>query len=146
MFSFKSNFSENETYKAFYSCKMINLGLIGSREFVDYRVFKAAVLKVLEEWNIQLRQISHIVSGGSKGADTLAERFADEFNIRKEIYPVTKEAYALYGKSAPLRRNHLIVQNSTHLIAFPSHKGAGTQHSINIAKEKGIPMKILFID
>lgn len=74
---------------------MINLGLLGSREFVDYESFRAAVLKVLEEWNIPLKQISHIVSGGSRGADTLAERFADEFHIQK----VTKEAYALYGKS-----------------------------------------------
>lgn len=87
-------------------------------------------------------EISHIVSGGAKGADKLAERFADEFGIEKEIYPVTKEAYRLYGKAAPLKRNEQIVHACTHLIAFPSRSGTGTQYTFNLAIEKNIPRRL----
>ena len=76
----------------------------------------------------------------------MAEQFADEFGIKKYIFPVTKESYKLYGKAAPLKRNEDIVNLSTHLIAFPSKSGSGTQNSISLAKKKGILMKVLFID
>ena len=125
----------------------MKLALIGSRDFTDYESFKLAVLKVLsEDFKIMVGEISHIVSGGAKGADKLAERFADEFGIEKEIYPVTKEAYRLYGRAAPLKRNAQIVHAATHLIAFPSRSGSGTQYTFNLASEKGIPRKLLFID
>ena len=125
----------------------MKLALIGSRNFTDYESFKAAILKILsEDFQLLIGEISHIISGGAKGADKLAERFADEFGIEKEIYPVTKEAYRLYGKAAPLKRNAQIVQSATHLIAFPSRSGSGTQYTHNLAVQKGIPRKLLFID
>jgi predicted Rossmann fold nucleotide-binding protein DprA/Smf involved in DNA uptake len=53
----------------------MKLALIGSRDFNDYESFEAAILKVLsEEWKILISEFSHIVSGGAKGADSLAER------------------------------------------------------------------------
>ena len=124
----------------------MNLGIVGSRNFNDYENFKKAILKILIEWNFKIEDIKCIVSGGAKGADTLAERFADEFHINKNIFPVTKCDYNLYGKSAPLRRNTQIIETSTHVIAFPSKYGTGTQDSITKSLKKGIPIKVLFID
>jgi len=123
---------------------MIKIGIVGSRNFYDYQSFKLAIFKILDEWKIKLEDISCIVSGGARGTDKMAEDFADEFSLKKEIYPVTKEDYQRYGKKAPLIRNASIVSSSTHLIAFPSRTGSGTQHSISLAQK--IPKKILYID
>ncbi len=120
------------------------IGIVGSRNFTDYDSFKTAVLKVLMEFKIEA--VEGIVSGGAIGTDKMAERFADEFGIQKYIFPVTKEAYKLYGKVAPLKRNEQIINLSSHLIAFPSRFGSGTQHSISFAEKRGIPVKSLFID
>ena len=42
-------------------------------------------------------ETTEIISGGAKGIDTLAEKYADENNIPKLII---KPEYAKYGKSA----------------------------------------------
>ena len=49
---------------------------------------------------------TEITSGGAKGIDTLAEKYADENNIPKLII---KPEYTKYEKSAPLQRNKIIV-------------------------------------
>lgn len=121
----------------------MKLGIVGSRDFDDYRSFKTAVIKVLEEWKYDISQVEHIVSGGAKGADTLAEQLAKEYGIPTIIF---LPQYDLYQKTAPLIRNTEIVKASTHLIAFPSKTSRGTLDTINKTISKGIPNKILYID
>jgi len=119
----------------------MKLGIVGSRNFNDYILFKKAVLKIIEKKEIQC-----IISGGAKGVDTLAEKFADEHHISKIIFSVTKEDWNKYGRGAGPRRNTEIINESEFLIAFPSKYGKGTQDSIEKAKKKGIPVVILYID
>jgi len=121
----------------------MNLGIVGSRNFTDYESFKNAIFKVLQGWNIELKDVENIVSGGAKGADTLAEKFAKEYDINMNVY---KPNWNLYGKKAGIIRNTDIVENSTHMIAFPSRYGKGTQDSITKAKNKKIPIKVLYIN
>jgi hypothetical protein len=117
------------------------LGIVGSRNFHDYELFKEVVLKIVD-----IIKVKCIISGGALGTDTLAEKLADEYKIEKQIFNVTKEDWKKYGKSAGPRRNTLIVENSEFIIAFPSKYGKGTQDTIRKAKEKRIPTKILYID
>ena len=124
----------------------MNIGIVGSRNFNNYDMLKAAVLKVLEEWIIKVQDVENIVSGGANGVDKLVEKFSDEFKINKILFPVTKEEWNTYGKAAGPRRNIKIVNASTHLISFPSRNGSGTQSTISLAEKKGIPVKILFVD
>jgi hypothetical protein len=119
----------------------MKLGIVGSRDFHDYKSCKLAILKVLNEWKINIFDIECIVSGGAKGADTLAEMFADEYQIKKIIF---LPDWKLYGKFAGIRRNTDIVNASTHIIAFPSRNGRGTQDTIS--KARNIPIKVLYID
>ena len=58
---------------------------------------------------------TEIISGGARGIDTLAEKYADENNIPKLIF---KPEYEKYGKSAPLRRNKTIVEKSDIVVAI----------------------------
>lgn len=125
---------------------MIRLGIVGSRNFEDYELFKRAVLKTLSMWNINISNISYIISGGAKGTDTLAERFAGEYGIKPLIFKPEYWKYPKNPRRAPLERNTTIVENSHYIIAFPSRTGSGTQDSISKAKSRNIPTQVLYID
>lgn len=124
----------------------MKLALVGSRNFTNYDQFKQAVCKVLDQWDLTIEDVECIVSGGARGADSLAERFAKEHDIQTNIFRVTSNDWKKYGKSAGILRNTSIVDNSTHMIAFPSRSGRGTQDSINKARSKGLRIQILYID
>lgn len=66
----------------------MKLAIIGSRNFEDYELMKSALMKC---------SIKEIVSGGADGADTLAERFADEHKIKKVTF---KPDYPRYKRSS----------------------------------------------
>ena len=82
------------------------------------------------------------MSGGAKGADTLAENWAEEYGIPITIF---RPDWKAYGKAAGPIRNTDIVNECTHMIAFPSVKGKGTQDSIKKAKENGKLVEIFYI-
>jgi hypothetical protein len=109
----------------------VSLAIIGARTFTDYDLLSDVVKKQCDKWDIKI--IDLIVSGGCKGADILGERFAKENHIKTLIL---KPDWKKYGKSAGFRRNQDIITAATHVIAFPSKTGLGTQHSIKLA-EKG---------
>jgi predicted Rossmann fold nucleotide-binding protein DprA/Smf involved in DNA uptake len=107
----------------------MKLGVIGSRLFDDYEFLKN---KILEHFDVSI--IDTIVSGGAKGVDTLGERFADEFGIKKDI---SKPDWNKYGKGAAFIRNQEIVNCSDMLIAFPIKTSGGTWDTIRKAKKVG---------
>jgi hypothetical protein len=119
--------------------------IVGSRYYQDYETFK----KKINEWIGTNGQITMIISGGATGADSLAERYADEYNIQKLIYNVSKEDWNKHGKAAgPIRNSKIINYLETidsehrHLIAFPQANSKGTLDIINKAKQKQIPVTI----
>lgn len=120
----------------------INVAIVGSRNFVNYKIFKNHVSNTLKEWGLKVSQIT-IISGGAKGADTLARKFAGEFDIQIiEFLP----DWDKYGKTAGPIRNKDIIDKSSLIIAFPSTGGSGTQNSINLAKKANKPVKEFYID
>lgn len=119
---------------------MIKLGIVGSRNYVDYPSFKKHIDCALEIWNIPLKEIDYIVSGGARGADHLAELFAKEYNIATIVF---KADWNTLGKKAGILRNTDIVNESTHMIAFPTKESIGTWDSVRKAQKKGIPLIII---
>lgn len=89
------------------------------------------------------KNITALVSGGAKGIDTLAERWADRNNIPKLII---KPDYDTYGRSAPIRRNRTIVENADFVLAIWDGKSRGTKFTIDYAKERGIPVQIVLLE
>lgn len=84
-----------------------------------------------------------IVSGGARGADTLAERYAADNAIPLRVFhPNWKEQ----GRAAGMIRNLKIVQNSTYVVAFLGPKSRGTKNTIKLARELGIPVHIEYVD
>jgi len=81
-----------------------------------------------------------IISGTAKGADTLAIQYAKE----KNIYLIQMPAdWNTYKKSAGFKRNVAMAQIADGLVAFWDGKSHGTGHMIEIAKAKGLKVRII---
>jgi predicted Rossmann fold nucleotide-binding protein DprA/Smf involved in DNA uptake len=103
----------------------MKIAIIGSRTFRNWELLQST----LESFSPEA-----IVSGGAKGADTLAKNYAIMKGIKLiEFLP----NYAQYGRSAPIMRNFQIIDSSDQVIAFWDGKSKGTLHSINHAKKTG---------
>ena len=81
-----------------------------------------------------------IVSGGAKGADTYAREFAERHGIKlTEHLP----DYKKYGRYAPLERNKHIVDDCDSVLAFWDGISRGTKFTLDYAREKNKPVKIV---
>lgn len=109
----------------------MRLGIVGSRTFSDYWKLREKLLETFDT-----NKITTIVSGGAAGVDTLAEKFAKEFNIPKLIFlPDWKNQ----GKKAGFLRNIDIVESSDCLAIFWDMKSKGTEHSMKLAIKENKP-------
>lgn len=92
---------------------------------------------------VQNYPISAVISGGAKGIDSFAARFAHEKNL-----PLTefRPDYSLHGRSAPIVRNSLIVDAADRVIAFPNSASRGTLDTIKKARMAGKILKIIQIN
>ncbi len=107
------------------------LAIVGSRTFDDKKLFE----ETMTEWIVTHGQIpDEVVSGGAAGADTVAERWARTHNI---VVNIMKPDWRRHGKAAGILRNTDIVNACTHMVAFPSEAGRGTQDSIRKARVAG---------
>lgn len=97
--------------------------IVGSRNYTDYKQFKTFLQDALKTWP----DVIEVVSGGAQGADAMAERWARENNIPIKIF---KPDWVKFGKAAGPIRNQQIIEYASHVIAFPSKTGKGTQDSI----------------
>ncbi|MDR1130525.1 MAG: DUF2493 domain-containing protein [Prevotellaceae bacterium] len=103
----------------------MKLAIIGSRKFADYERLRDEVLK-----NFPVETIEAVVSGGAKGADTLAVQFAREYNIPLiEFLP----EWESLGRTAGYERNTLIINEADCVIAFPMKGSCGTWDSVRKA-------------
>lgn len=112
----------------------MKLAIVGSREFNDYIKFKNVIIEYFD-----VPKITKIISGGARGVDTLAERFADENDISTLIF---KPDWNKHGKSAGFIRNKDIVKSADVVIAVWNGISKGTKHSINICNENNKPLYI----
>ena len=108
----------------------MKVAVVGSRNFNNYELLK----ETLDKLNISL-----IVSGGAKGADSMSEVYAKEHGIETLIF---KPDWSL-GRHAGFLRNENIVNNCNVLVAFWDGKSSGTKHSIDLAYKKNKVIKIV---
>lgn len=118
----------------------IKLGIVGVRTYTNYEEFKTLLEKELDDLNLNPEVI---ISGGAKGADSLAERWAKENNVPITIHKPNYEKYP--GHLAPLERNTLIVNDSDLIIAFWDGRSKGTKNTIKKAEKAGKDFIIKYI-
>lgn len=105
----------------------MRIAIIGSRyPTISYEDWLNLLLSYID-----ISNVNEIISGGARGIDSYAKRFAESYNI-----PLTEYVpdYALYGRKAALLRNVDIVQATDLIIAFPTSESRGTYHAIREAK------------
>lgn len=100
-----------------------NLGVIGLENFLP-------------------ENVTGLVSGGAKGVDTCARKYAQAHNI-----PLTEflPDYTRYGRSAPLKRNLEIIAYADLVLAFWDGKSRGTKYVIDNCKKRAFQSECIFI-
>lgn len=118
---------------------MFTVLVAGSRTYNDYEEFVRIMDKVLEnQTEVQL------VSGGARGADSMAEAYAAARHIPIKVFPAD---WKQYGKSAGYRRNRQMHEflaqfKNRGCILFWDGQSKGTQHNIGLADEFDTPLRI----
>jgi hypothetical protein len=97
----------------------------GSRNFNDYELMK---------YHLQFLTFDKIISGGARGADKLAEKYAKENKIKFILFEANWESY---GKNAGFKRNIKMIEEADFIIVFWDGKSNGTKHAIEYAKKFG---------
>ncbi len=120
----------------------MKLAVIGSRTFDDYDI-AVTTIKALFEQVADDEKPNTIISGGAKGADTLAERYAKERYLTLLVF---KPDYQQYARSAAHVRNRLIVDNADMVLAFWNGKSTGTKYTIDYTKKQGKPVQIISVE
>lgn len=113
-------------------CVSVVVGIVGSRDAKGMTIDDLAFY--LPE------KVSAIVSGGAKGVDEVAERYAKQHHIR---YVAFLPDYTTFGKQAPLIRNTQIVQACDKVLAFWDYQSKGTKFTIGECIRLGVPVEII---
>lgn len=130
------------------------IGVVGSRKF-STPAYKEWIFEMLDELYFIWGSFT-VVSGGARGPDSYGVMWANE---RHQPVPLVFPAMwgdlthpdalikrrsdgTSYDALAGFRRNREIVENSDRLVVFMdlAHPTPGTSNTLDLAKEKGIPI------
>lgn len=103
----------------------MKVAIVGCRDFNDY--------SQLHYWMDRIRTLFPVdgfVSGGAKGADSLAEVYARDCKIPIEVI---KPDWEKFGKAAGMIRNGEIIKAADIIVAFWDGRSRGTKNSIDRA-------------
>lgn len=112
--------------------------VVGSRTITDEE-------KIFNELNKYCDENTVIVSGGARGVDSIAEKYADINNLEKVIMPAD---WNKYGKRAGYIRNdamHKYIANFPNrlCIAFWDGMSKGTAQNFKLAEKYNTPLIII---
>lgn len=118
---------------------MLYLLVVGSRNFGQWETMKRVLWNAIDKFN---EKDVMIVSGGARGADSLAEKFADEFHFQKKIFPADWDRF---GKAAGFIRNkkmHQFIKEQSEInndprlvVAFWDGQSRGTAQNFQLADQ-----------
>ena len=114
--------------------------LVGSRDFNNYNLFMKKCDYFLSNYSDIV-----VVSGGARGTDALAKRYAKDKGYEYIEFPAEWDRF---GKRAGFIRNQqmhkFIAEKSKRgVIAFWDGQSKGTQHNFDLAKSYDNPLRIV---
>ena len=117
--------------------------IAGSRGYNNYDEMKEKTDYILSH-KIAQGYCIHIVSGGARGADSLAKRYAQEHGYQYHEFPAD---WHTYGKSAGYVRNremHVFISQFPfrEVLCFWDGKSKGTAHNFELCKSYNNPLRI----
>lgn len=124
--------------------KEIRIIVAGSRDFDDYSLLKLTLKEYINGLDIaDLSQVI-IISGAARGADTLGEYFAYDYQIAVRRFPAKWDEL---GKRAGWVRNAEMAKYAAEkhgvLFAFWDGKSRGTKNMIDLANRYGLEVHVV---
>lgn len=124
--------------------KVINLAIVGSSCYYDFSLIE----EHLDKWVERIGFPDLVIVGGASGVDYLAERWADNNNVKIAVF---HEAWqnprlGLQDSGRGEAGNELtrkIISSATHIIAFPSATSKWTRITIQLAEREGMNVTII---
>lgn len=113
------------TLKKMYLCSM-KLAIIGSRGIQNANIGELIRLYSLEP--------TTIISGGARGVDQSAARFAKANGLELLVF---RPDYKKHLQGAPIRRNELIAMECDTMLAIWDGQSKGTKHVVQYAQKLG---------
>ena len=86
--------------------------------------------------------VTEIVSGGARGIDTCAKRYALSNNLK---YTEFLPEYDLYGRIAPLKRNDQIIDYADFVLIFWDGESRGTYYVRSKCKQTGKEHRVVYL-
>lgn len=122
----------------------MKLAIVGSRTFDDFELV-ARTIGTHFYYMINCVDMNKgqdaIISGGAKGADTLAKKYAEIHGLEYfEFLPDWESD----GKAAGFIRNKQIVDACDMVLAFWDGKSKGTEHTIKLALQAKKPTFVVY--
>ena len=121
----------------------VKVGIVGSRSIADSE-YVSSVLDFYLSRLLEENEVVIVSGDQKKGVDGYAKTYTEERGLKYIGFPPRYDLY--HVKRAPLERNTEIVNESDYLIAIQENNSRGTQDSIDKAKKKNIPIKIIKYD
>lgn len=107
----------------------------GSRHFNDYKKLE----EVLDRY-----EISGIISGAARGADSLGEEYAKLRSIPVVRFPALWDTYG--RRAGPIRNSQMLKEGQPKfVVAFRANNSRGTRNMIDQAKKAGVETMVVDI-
>ena len=116
---------------------LVKLIIAGGRDYDNYNELERVTDYMLS--NLITTHKIVIVSGGARGADSLAVQYAQIRGYELITMPADWETH---GRSAGYIRNAQMAEVATHLLAFWDGKSRGTKHMVDIAHSMKIKVHV----
>lgn len=112
----------------------MKIAVVGCRDLHYYKFIKKEINKLK-------LNITHIVSGGATGVDTLAEQYAKEYDKKLTVHHANWEKYK---RKAGYIRNISIINDCDICVTFWDYLSKETNITINLANQNN--KKVIIID
>lgn len=120
-----------------YQRPTVKVIIAGGRDYENYNELECVVDHMLEK--LMNTHDIVIISGGARGADAMAMRYANHRGFELVVMPADWDTH---GKSAGYKRNVQMAEAATHLIAFWDSVSRGTKHMIDVAHSMKIKVHV----
>jgi hypothetical protein len=113
---------------------VLRLLVCGSRDWTDKDV-------IADEMANYVPDCPTVIHGAAKGADSLAAEVAAAYGLDVQAFPAD---WARHGKRAGILRNLAMLDEKPYaVLAFQRNGSRGTQHTIDEALKRGIPVRVV---
>lgn len=106
----------------------------GSRNWAD----ESRIADRLAEFAVEDEVV--VLHGDARGADRMAARIAWRYGFAVRAFPAD---WSRYGRRAGVVRNLAMLDERPDIVlAFQLNGSSGTQHTIDVARARGIPVEV----